>query len=82
MPLARWGEPGRGVKPSQVTAGAPFGAAVETTKRAAQLKRTDSIVTNFHKNPGTCLAQTAFSIKVMVQLLLSVAGHFFILGHV
>ena len=43
MPLATWGEPGRGVKPSQVEAGAPFGAAVETAKMAAQHKRTDSI---------------------------------------
>ena len=43
MPLATWGEPGRGVKPSQVVAGAPPGAAVETAKMVAQHKRTDSI---------------------------------------
>ena len=44
MPLATWGEPGRGVKPSQVVAGAPPGAAVETAKMAAQHKRTESIL--------------------------------------
>ena len=44
MPLATWGEPGRGVKPSQVEAGAPPGAAVETAKIAAQHRRTDSIL--------------------------------------
>ena len=49
MPLATWGEPGRGVKPSQVVAGAPPGAAVETAKMAAQHKRTDSIVTNLNE---------------------------------
>jgi hypothetical protein len=44
MPLAVWGEPGRGVRLSQVAAGAPVGAAVETAKMAAQYKRTDSIL--------------------------------------
>ena len=55
MPLARWGEPGRGVKPSQVEAGAPVGFAVEIAKRAAQHKRTDSIVTIFNKKLNTSL---------------------------
>ena len=50
MPLATWGEPGRGVKLSQVEAGAPPGNAVETTKMAAQHKRIDSIVANLNKN--------------------------------
>jgi hypothetical protein len=45
--LARWGEPGRGVRPSQVLAGAPVERAVETAKMAAQHKRTDSIIANF-----------------------------------
>ena len=60
MPLATWGEPGRGVKPSQVEAGAPPGAAVETVKMAAQHKRTDSIffvvLINFHSIRGQDIA--------------------------
>ena len=60
MPLATWGEPGRGVKPSQVEAGAPPGAAVETAKMVAQHKRTDSIffvvLINFHSIRGQDIA--------------------------
>ena len=60
LPLARWGEPDRGVNPSQVLAGAPPGAAVETAKMAAQHKRTDSIFfccfNNFHSIRGQDIA--------------------------
>ena len=70
IPLARWGEPGRGVKPSQVTAGAPFGAAMEAAKRAAQHKRTDSIFfLIFHSIRGQDIALYMQLLLVGIELL-------------